>query len=671
MTRSLAWLFCLTLVATLAGCGCNADLAPPTKTNTGANSGTGTTTGSDPASTTTGENPDSGTKGADPDAPFKFADLVEPFTPPTLEELEKTVEWEDRPVVDSMALLREKLSKDPAPPLAPEEAIKLRNNSPADNEKIVTSLNRLPASDKDVDYGATINRWLPADVNSTNPILSNTVYEVDVNGLTAFGLFSFDWDLNPFATSDTVKSWQSSKDGMYDKVVLRDDLTWSDGKPITAHDVVFSFKTIMSSQVPVPAQRNGTEKLKWIEAYDDHTLVYFHKESLNTNFWNLNFYVIPKHAYESTLAKDPQLNKIPEHVELENKPISGGPYEIVSRTRGQEIVLKARESYYMHNGKQVRDKPFIETIRFRIRENPAPALLAYKAGDIDEMNLNAEQWRTQTDDEEFYRRGTKAYAVEWTEFHFGWNCKDPLFEDKRVRWAMTYAFDHKELIEKLRYGLDTPCTGMFHPASQWAAKPGPQPVQQDLDKAEQLLDEAGWVDSDSDGIRDKEIKGRRVPFEFTILVANKPDRVAICTLLKQCLEQIGVRCNINQMEVTVLFDTLEKKKFQAFFAGLGTGAHPDTSENIWGTKKERNYGEYSNPEVDKLFAEGRKEFDLEKRRKIYQRIHELSWEDQPYTWLFFQNSYYAFGKRLRGYNFSPRGPFHYGPGFSSVWMPTE
>jgi peptide/nickel transport system substrate-binding protein len=531
----------------------------------------------------------------------------------------------------------------------------------------------LPAEDKDVDYKATINRWLAADVNSTNPVLQNTVYENDVNSLTSFGLFTFDWTLTPFASKDTVASWQTSKDGMYDKVVIRDDLTWSDGQPITAHDVVFSFKLIMSSQVPVPAQRNGTEKIKWIEAYDDHTLVYFHKESLNTNFWNLNFSVIPKHAYEKTVAKDPQLTKSAEHVDLENKPIVGGPYEFVSRTRGSggEIVLKARESYYMHNGKQVRDKPYLQTVRFRIRENPTPALLDFKAGNLDEMNLNAEQWRTQTDDDEFYQQGTKAYAVEWTEFHFGWNLKDPLFADKRVRWAMAYAFDHQELIEKLRYGLDTPCTGMFHPDSQWAAKPGPQPLQQDLKKAEELLEEVGWTDTDGDGIRDKEINGRKVPFEFTILVGNKPDRIAICTLLKQCLEQIGVRCNISPMEVTVLFDTLEKKKFQAFFAGLGTGAHPDTSENIWGTDKERNYGSYSNPEVDKLFDEGRKEFDPEKKRKIYQRIHELSWEDQPYCWLFYQNSYYAFSKKVRGYVFSPRGPFHYSPGFSSIWMPAS
>lgn len=673
MPRLLAWSCCLTLVASLAGCGGNADIGPPTKTGEKATEKT-----TDAADTDSGKKPattiDTGKKPAtDPDGPFKLADLVDPFSPPSLEELDKSVEWTDQPVLDSRVLLREKQAKDPPPPLSAAEALKLRNNSPSDNDKIVATLGRLPADEKEVDYKATINRWLPADVNSTNPILANTTYESDVNTLTSIGLFTFDWTLTPFADKDAIASWQTSKDGLYDKVVMRDDLTWSDGQPVTAHDVAFSFKAIMSSQVPVPAVRNGTEKIKWIEAYDDRTLVYFHKEALNTNVWNLNFPIIPKHVYEKSVEKDPTLTKSAEHVDLENKPIVAGAYEIVSRARGSggEIVLKARESYYMHNGKQVRDKPYVDTVRFRIRENPTPALLAFKAGDLDEMNLNAEQWRTQTDDEEFYRRGTKAYAVEWLEFHFGWNCKDPLFEDKRVRWAMGYAFDHKELIEKLRYGLDTPCTGMFHPDSQWSAKPAPKPLLQDLDKAEQLLDEAGWIDTDSDGIRDKEINGRRVPFEFTILVGNKPDRIAICTLLKQSLEQIGVRCMINPMEITVLFDTLEKRKFQAFFAGLGTGAHPDTSENIWGTDKERNYGGYSNLEVDKLFAEGRKEFDPEKRRKIYQKIHELSWEDQPYTWLFYQNAYYAFSSKVRGYTFSPRGPFHYSPGFSSIWAPAS
>jgi peptide/nickel transport system substrate-binding protein len=77
--------------------------------------------------------------------------------------------------------------------------------------------------------------------------------------------------------------------------------------------------------------------------------------------------------------------------------------------------------------------------------------------------------------------------------------------------------------------------------------------------------------------------------------------------------------------------------------------------------------QYSNPEVDRLFDEALKELDDSRREEIFAQIHLALWEDQPYTWLYFRNSYYGFNKRLRGYNFSPRGPFGYGPGFSSIW----
>ena len=120
--------------------------------------------------------------------------------------------------------------------------------------------------------------------------------EFEVSSLTGFGLFGFDWNFTPFASKDAVRSWQTSKDGLYDKVIMRDDLLWSDGTPITAHDIEFSFKVIMSSQVPIRAQRTGTEAIKYVKAYDDQTLVYFHNEPLQTNVWNINFSIIPKHV---------------------------------------------------------------------------------------------------------------------------------------------------------------------------------------------------------------------------------------------------------------------------------------------------------------------------------------------------------------------------------------
>lgn len=602
---------------------------------------------------------------------FKLGDLIEPFDPPTLDELNKSVKWIDKPIIDAAKQLRE-LQAQEEPKATVAEALELRNTSAEINEKILSALGRLPADEaKDVDWNATINRHAAADVKSSNSLLASSTIEFEVGGLIGMGLFGFDWNFTPFASPDAVKSWQASEDGLYDKLVLRDDMTWSDGTPITAHDVEFSFKVIMSSKVPVPAQRSGTDKLKYVKAYDDHTLVFFHKESLATNIWNVNFSIIPKHAYEKTIAADPSLADSDAHVKLEDDPITGGPYIIASRKRGQEIVLERRESYYMHNGKQVREKPYFKTIRFHVKTDQSTSLLSLKAGDIDEMILNPEQWTKQTNGDDFYKNNTKVYATEWVEFHFIWNLETPFFKDKAVRKALAYAFDHDELLSKLRFGIDQPSNGLFNKDSRWAAKgdDAPQPYKRDLKKAEELLKEADWIDHNGDGVRDKQIDGKLVDFEFSVLTSNRQDRVDICTLLKQNLGEIGIKVNVRPLDFTVLQEKMQKHEFQASFGGWGTGTDPDTSENIWGTNHDRNFGRYSNPRVDELFDKGRHTFDVAEREKIYQEIHRLTYDDQPYMWLYFQNAYYGFNRSLRGYKFSPRGPYSYSPGFSSIWKP--
>ncbi|MCH8046303.1 MAG: peptide-binding protein [Planctomycetes bacterium] len=600
--------------------------------------------------------------------PFFLGDLIEEFSPPTLEELDAKVEWVEKPVLDSMELLRE-FKKGETVLATEEEALALANDSPQANAKIVSGLGRLAESDGEVDWNASITRHIGGDVKSTNPLFISSTAEFDVAGLTGVGLFGFDWNFDNFASKDTVISWHSSKDGLYDKIVMRDDLTWSDGKPVTAHDIVFSFKVIMSNQVSVPAVKSGTEEIRWIEAYDDHTLVFFHKEPLVTNTANMNFPIIPKHVYEESIYDDPSLTKSAYHEQRDEHPVVGGTYTITKRERGSQIVLTRRESWYMHDGKQVREKPYFKIIRFRVITDSSVALLALKSRDIEEMLLTPEQWRTQTNGADFYKNNTKEYGLEWTYFYFGWNTKKVYFTDKRVRQAMGYAFDHEEMLSKLRYGLDVPCNGIYHKTSKWSPKNPPKAYTRDITKAEALLDDAGWIDHDNDGIRDKEIDGKYVPFEFTILVSQRQDRIDICALLKENLSQIGIICKVKPTEFTVLQQLSRDHKFQAMFAGWGTGTDPDTSVNLWVTGKGRNYGEYSNAEVDKLFEQGKREFDPEKRAAIYAKIHTTLYEDQPYTWLFFRNGYYGFNKRLRGYKFSPRGPYNYGPGFNAIWKP--
>ena len=593
--------------------------------------------------------------------------LLEDFEPPALDALDRDAKWIDRPVRDGLELMRSQQKDEPLLATV-EEALAIKNDAAPANAKILSALGRFPSPDR-ANLEARIDRHVVGDLGSTNPIMISTSAEFDILGLTGFGLFSFDSRLEPFATADTVASWQSSTDGMLDKVVLRDDLVWSDGRPITAHDIAFTFQVIMDPRVPVPAVRSGTDQLRWVHAYDDHTVVFFHKEALATNVWNINFPVLPKHVYERTWEADPTLKDSTIHVQLEQSPVSGGPYEIVERKRGQQIVLKRRSSWTTVRGKQVREDPFFKEIRFRIIEDPNTSLLALKAGEIDEMMLLPEQWTTQTTGDDFYERSTKVTAPEWVSFHFGWNIDTPFFADRRVRRAMSYAFEHDRMLEELCYGLYTPAAGNFHETSWMAPKKKLVPAKQDLDKAEALLDEAGWVDHDNDGVRDKEVNGRLVPFEFSILVNQQPLRVAICTLLQQNLEQVGVRLNVRPMESTVLQQLTQERKFEAYFGGWGAGTDPDTSENIWATGAGRNFTSYSNPEVDRLFAEGRRELDREKRAEKYARIQEILYEDQPYTWLYWRNSFYGFSKDLRGYVFSSRGPYHYSPGFSSLWMP--
>ena len=594
---------------------------------------------------------------------------LEPFDPPPLASLNGDSTWIDRPVRDGLAIMREQQAKEPAPgPVA--EALALRNTSPAINRQILSTLGRLPG-DGAADLSARIDRHVAGDLGSTNPIMISTSAEFDILGLTGFGLFSFGRDLEPFASAETVASWQTSGNGLLDKLVLRDDLVWSDGEPITAHDIAFTYQVIMDRRVPVPAVRSGTDQMRWVHAYDDRTIVFFHKEPLATNVWNINFPVLPKHVYEKTWEDDPTLKESPEHVKLEESPVSGGPYEIVERKRGQQIVLRRRDNWSQVGGRKVREIPFFEEVRFRIIEDPNTSLLALKGGKIDELPLTPEQWTTQTTGDDFYGSNTKVTASEWVSFHFGWNIDSPFFADRRVRRAMSYAFDHDGMLEKLCYGLYKPAAGNFADDSWMAPKKKLQPYKQDLDKAEALLDEAGWIDHDNDGIRDKEINGRLVPFEFSMLVNQQPLRIAICTLLKESLEQVGVRMNVRPTEATVIQDLTQKKKFQAYFGGWGSGTDPDSSENIWATGAGRNFVSYSNPEVDRLFAEGRRELDRSKRAEKYGRIQEILYDDQPYTWLYWRNSFYGFSKDLRGYVFSPRGPYNYSPGFGSLWMPTQ
>ncbi|MCA9260715.1 MAG: peptide ABC transporter substrate-binding protein, partial [Planctomycetales bacterium] len=170
---------------------------------------------------------------------------------------------------------------------------------------------------------------------------------------------------------------------------------------------------------------------------------------------------------------------------------------------------------------------------------------------------------------------------------------------------------------------------------------------------------------------DKEINGRRMKFEFSMMTYQSETGIQTATLMKQCLDKIGVICHVKPTEFTVMEQKDQDHEFDAAMGGWGTSTDPYTSKNLYATGENRNYGQYANPRVDELFEQGERERDQAKRAEIYGQIHQILWDDQPYTWLFYRAAFHAYNKKMRGYSFSPKGPYDFSPGFSSYYVPAD
>lgn len=501
-----------------------------------------------------------------------------------------------------------------------------------------------------------------------NPIFGSSQYEFMVSELMFDQPFNFDRSMEWITTPHWVESFEEAQDHLSAIVKLKPGLSWQDGVPITAHDIVYSWQSIVDDKVPCPAVKTGTSDVIDCIALDDLTVKYIHKEAVPTAKWNVLFPIIPKHLYEKQQDKNPDLMTGDYYSQLNRNPIGSGPYKLVEWAANERIVLERWEDY-------PGPKPYFKRIVFRLIQDRNAQLLAFEKGELDCILLSQDQFANQTNDDRFAKVGVKLLKPEWSYYYIGWNMDgktNQFFNDKRVRLAMTHALNMPLILEKILYNLSDQAPGIYHPDA-WMYNPEVQLFPFDLAKAEQLLEEAGWIKDEQDGWRYKTIDGKRSKFEFTLSI---PQGSAIgpqvANYYQQDLRSIGVDMNTRTIEWATFQQMTRKHEFQSHIAGWGTGTDPDTGWNLWRTEEYdggRNYGGYSNPRVDELFAQGRKEFDAEKRKAIYQEIHKLIYDDQPYTFIFNRASTYAINKRIRGVQSGPRGIFNFDPSIRGWWTP--
>ncbi len=519
-----------------------------------------------------------------------------------------------------------------------------------------------------VDTNQTLYIQLDGNPNTLHPFFVSSLYEFTVVDVLYDGLFSFDKDMAWFVNEDMVESFEESEDHTTFIVKIKPGYTWHDGHPWTAHDVVFSWAQILDPQVPTLTQKPSVEPIKECVALDDYTVKFVQPEPLATREWNLLFPVIPKHIFEKDKKNHPDLKTGEYYLKQSRFPVGSGPYRITEWKENDKIVVELWDDY---KGK----KPYFRRIVFRIIPDINMTLLSFEKGQIDVIRrLSAQQFARETNSKTFKRVGHKLWGIQWSLGYIGWNMdgSNPFFQDKRVRYAMSHALNIPLFLDKVFYNLTIQSVGMYHPDS-WMYNPEVKPLEYDLEKSRTYLDQAGWTVDPEDGWRYKMIDGQKIRFEFTLLLPQgSPVAPQLSAILQQDLKKIGVDMKTRTLEWSAFLEKVRKHEFQAETAMWGTGTDPDTGWNLWRTdqyEKGRNYGGYSNPRIDELFILGRKEFDLEKRKNIYQEIHKILYEDQPYTWVFNQPILAAINNRISGVQFSPRGIFNFDPSFYAWWVP--
>lgn len=526
----------------------------------------------------------------------------------------------------------------------------------------------LPEDKSQVANDETLFLQLSGSPNTLNPFFVSSLYEFVVVDTLYTGLFTFGKDMKWRVDDELVESFEESDDHTTFIVKMKKGFTWQDGTPLTAHDVVYSWGQILDPQVPCQTQKPSTEPIKECVALDDYTVKYVQPDVLATAKWNLSFPIIPKHIFEKDKANNPDLKTGDYYLKHSRNPVGSGKYKLVEWKENDKIIVERWEGY---RGR----KPHFKRIVFRIVPDQSMALLAFEKEEIDVIrSLTAQQFARETNTKSFSKVGHKGWAAEWAFSYIGWNMdgSNPFFNDKRVRYAMTHALNQPLIREKISYNLTTPCYGVYHPES-WMFNPEVKLLEYDLAKSAALLDQAGWTVNASDGWRYKEVKGEKVKFSFMLLFTQGSATAAkVAAIFQGDLKKIGVEMKTRTLEWASFLERIRKHEFQAEMAGWGTGTDPDTGWNLWRTeeyKTGRNYGGYSNERVDVLFELGRKEFDFEARAKIYQEIHKILYEDQPYTWMSNAPILAAFNKRIRGVQFSPRGIYNFDPSFDAWWVP--
>jgi peptide/nickel transport system substrate-binding protein len=426
-----------------------------------------------------------------------------------------------------------------------------------------------------------------------------------------------------------------SEDGLALAFTIRDDATWHDGTPVTAEDVVWSAQMYMNPDLAF-ANAQYFQFIDRVEKTGDRTVVFHfnevHSEPL-ADF--LEWEPKPKHLLDG--VGPAQMRNAP----FNRNPVGNGPFRFVSWTPNQQVVFEANEEFF--NG-----RPNLDRVVFRIipeQTTELTELLTGRVHLIRAVQPSQAQRVESSGNTRLLRYSSRSYTF------LAWNTENPLFADPKVRRALSMAIDRQQIVDALLYGYGTVALTDVLPF-QWQFHQKLEPWPYDPEGAARLLAEAGWADTNGDGILDKD--GR--PFRFTLETNQGNDlRTDMIVIVQNDLRKLGIDAQPRLAEWNSLIDRLKLRDFQSVVSGWSVDFKFDPTETLGCAGGVYNYPSYCNPEADRLTRQALTTLDPEAARPLWNRYQEIIHEEQPYTFLYYLDERLGVSQRLQGVVGDARG----------------
>lgn len=455
---------------------------------------------------------------------------------------------------------------------------------------------------------------------------------------------------------------------------LRKGIKWADGQDLTGNDVIFSLKALKN-----PYNVQSAQKRVYVDAVHSVELIDGDPYHIRFKLWKPYFlikqagfgdalYILPKHIFDpkgltdnyswddigaivehagdkeidsAALARhkspamqefadwfvSPDLSRDPKYIQ------GSGPYRL-DEWRTNDYVRLVRNKYYQNTTGEI-GAAYPDTLIYKTINDWTAAVTALKARNIDLIGSLQAQYYVQLDSA---KSGIRKVSFPLGSFaYIGFNQKSPIFSDKGVRWAMAYLVDRDLIIDKILFGLAKQTESPIASTHPEFNKDLPM-VPYNPERAKQILDSLDWKDHDGDGVRDKMIGGKRVPFKFTFTMnSGNATRKKILLVFAESLRRIGIQAEVTELEWSVFISRLRDHQIDAHYGGWINDPYEADNYQLYHSSQAKNrgsnYDSYMSPRADHLLEAIRSEFDDAKRLQYQRDLQQVLYDDQANLFL--------------------------------------